>query len=244
MNDRRQWGSGSITVDKRSGRVRLRLRNADLDASRYFNDVEDAELTREAILQSNNPTLGITLREWGETFLEEHDFTESYAETWRSVVVRSCPFIDYALTAITPQDVVSWAQKLPSVPATRSELRDGERNIITFDRPISRGYAKQALSILRSALNAAKNHDPQLIPANPADDVELPNKRHKSTGKVRTKREKQSRVRLDFLPHADCERIFYCTACEADTGTPRHDIEQLVTCPHVPSCTVSHCRAR
>jgi integrase len=36
------------------------------------------------------------------------------------------------------------------------------------------------------------------------------------------------------LPQSDCDRIFYCEACADRTGIPRHDLEQLVECDHVP----------
>jgi integrase len=226
------YGAGSITQDKRDGRWRLRFRNGG-DRSRYFDTLEEAELVRSAYLQIGNADQGMTLRQWFEVFLDEHDFGPSYRWTWNSVIVRACPFIDRPMSLVVPNDVVDFAERLLVTPKTRSEQLNGKRTLVTLTESISRSYAKGALSIVRTALEAAKNRTPQLIPSNPADGIKLPNK-HKKNGKVRTKRAKKSRVRLDFLSAHDCERIFYCEHCAAHSGIPRHDLEQLVRCEHVP----------
>ena len=227
-------GAGSITYDKRDGRFRLRLRIDGKDRSLYFAKRKDAELARRAHAESLNAKVGITLREWGEIWLEEHDFGNSTPATWRSIVVRSAPFIDYPLVDLTSEDIAGWASILPTVKRTRSELRDGKHTLITLDEPISRSYASQALSLVRSCLNAAKNRSPQIITSNPAAEVELPSPGNKATGRIRTKAVKRSRTRIDALPQTDCDRIFYCEHCEAESGIPRHDIEQLVHCHHMP----------
>jgi len=213
-------GAGSITHDKRDGRFRLRLRIDGKDRSLYFAKRADAELARRAHAESLNTSIGITLREWGEIWLDEHDFGTSTPATWRSIVLRSAPFIDYPLVDLTSEDIAGWASNLPTVKRTRSELHNGKQTLVTLDEPISRSYARQALSLVRSCLNAAKNRSPQLIATNPAAEVELPSPRNKATGRIRTKAVKRSRTRIDALPQADCDRIFYCEHCEAASGIP------------------------
>jgi hypothetical protein len=149
-------------------------------------------------------------------------------------VLRSAPFIDYPLVDLTSEDIAAWASILPTVKRTRRELRDGKRKLVTFNEPISRAYAGQALSLVRRCLNAAKKRSPQLITSNPAAEVELPRPRNKATGRIRTKAVKRSRSRIDALPQSDCDRIFYCVDCEAASGIPQHDLEQLVHCHHLP----------
>jgi integrase len=227
---RRQYGMGGIEFDKRTGRYRLRFRSSG--RSLTFATREEAVATRKAIAKAREPTLGITLRQWGEIWLSTYDFGKAIPATWRSLVCRA-PFIDWPLTSLTSGDVAGWAEDLLSMPATRSVLRDGKRSTVMLDRPISREHAKNGLSALRSCLDAAKNRKPQLLTANPAADVALPKPKGRN-GRTRTKKERRNPIKLDFMPQDDCARVFFCAHCEAKTGVPRNDLEQLVRCEHFP----------
>jgi integrase len=232
-HEKRGYGSGSISTDSKTGRTRLRLRNheADVDKSLYFETREEAELVKKAY-EKLNTTLGITLREWGEVWFSEHDYSKSARDTWRSVVSQA-PFIDWPLTRIDAEAVTAWTVDLIEKPASRSVLRRGVRTLVKLDKPISRGYAKGALSYLRVCLQAAVSRIPRLIPKNPAADIKLP-KPKGVNGKIRTKKAKRNHHKLDFLPQPDCSKVFFCAACEEATGVPSYDLEQLVTCKHVP----------
>lgn len=230
-DDKRTYGIGTIYFVAETGRWRFRVRRHGEDRSLFFESYDEAVSTRQAFIELDRGEVGgITLRQWGEIWFSEYDFSDSILHTWRSVVCGAA-FIDAPLRTLDSGEIAGWASDLLERPATRSVLRDGKRTLEILDHPISRSYAKQGLSILRSALNAAKNRKPQIIKTNPAADVEVP--KAKVGGKIRTKRAKRT-SKLDYLEQGDCSRIFYCEHCEAATGVPRTNLEQLVACPHCP----------
>ena len=230
-DDKRTYGIGTIYLVAETGRYRFRVRRDGTDKSLFFDSYDEAVSTRQAFIELDRGEVGgITLRQWGEIWFSEYDFSDSILHTWRSVVCGAA-FIDAPVRTLDSGEIAGWASDLLERPATRSVLRDGKRTLEVLDHPISRSYAKQGLSILRSALNAAKNRKPQLIKSNPAADVEVP--KPKVGGKIRTKRAKRS-TKLDYLVQDDCAKIFYCAHCEAATGVPRTNLEQLVACPHAP----------
>ena len=229
---KRAYGIGTVYFVPETGRWRLRVRRNGSDKSLFFETEEEANMTRQALIELDRGEVsGITLRQWGEIRMSEHDFAPSIAHTWRSVVC-GAPFIDWPLRTIEKTaDIAGWAADLLERPATRSVLHNGKRTLQQLDRPISRNYAKQGLSLLRSALAAAKDRKPQIIKTNPAESVRVP--KPKINGRIRTKRAKRS-AKIDYLPQTDCERIFFCKPCKEATGVPRSNLEQLVACPHVP----------
>lgn len=220
--------SGSITRDKRTGRVRLRFRRQKTevalgnDKSRWFSNPEDAERAKDVIAGAN-AGVGVTLRELIVVRLESMTFADSAADTCRSVIFRA-PFIDRPAHLIEQWDIQQWANALPSIPATRSVLKDGKRTRVALDRPISRAYGKQALSFVRTTFEWAKKQH-RHITVNPADEVTIERATHKKGQKRRTQ---------DFAPHPDCMKAFFCTACEAATGMRCDDVELLCACPHMP----------
>lgn len=226
------YGLGSISQDPRTGRWQLRVRVNGKPRSKTFATEAEAKEMRDAIAQTRSCEEGITLRQWGDVHFEEYAYSKSIRDTWDSLVCKA-PFIDYPLQTITANDITGWTTDLLIKPATRSVLRAGKRTLIELDHPISRNYGKQALSILRTVLNAAKNRKPQLIENNPAADIEMPKGRD-AKGKIRTKRAKRTRTKLDYLPAPDCDRVFWCEDCDSIRGVQDDDLEVLVECPHVP----------
>ena len=233
-DDDKAYGMGTISFDKSVGRWRLRRRVNGTDRSRYFDSKPDAKRARRAIAKAYSVKGGgLTLREWGEIWLEEHDYGTAVPSTWHGIVC-DAPFIDWPLVSITSAHVASFAASLLQKNAKRSVLirGTGKRELITLDRVITRSHAKNALSALRSCLNAAKNREVQLIATNPAADVELPAATSKN-GKKRTKAVQKTSGAPDFLPQDDCRKIFFCTKCEERTGVSSEDLEQLVRCEHM-----------
>jgi hypothetical protein len=139
---RRNYGKGSITFVRRTGRHRLRIRQNGRDRSLYFDSVEEAVAMQEAIVAARDCEEGVTLRQWGDIWLSMFDFGDAVPNTWKSLVC-SAPFIDWPLHTITSNDVAGWAESLLSKPATRSVLRNGKRKLATLDHAIARSYAKE-----------------------------------------------------------------------------------------------------
>lgn len=230
---RARYGHGQIEYDERSGRWRLRYRSQN--KSYWFDTEQEAINRRTAIALADRHDQGLTVRQWIEIWLDEHDFGKGVVATVKALIINTdaarCPaFIDWPLVSVASGDIAGWAVQLVNTLKTRSELRHGERTTVTLDEPIVRSYAKSGLSALRSALDAAKNRKPQLIRVNPAAEVELPSPKAKN-GKKRTKKVKKNAAKLDFLPQHDCARIFFCEACGVSSYD---DLEKLVTCEHCP----------
>lgn len=232
-------GAGSIDYDKKSGRWRLRWRNAPLRKPLWFATREAAERHRNAIAVEAAPG-GTTVRQLIDVYVMEHDLSKAVLGTISALITcdpvgtvdRGPEFIDEVAENVEPADVAKWAVKLVGLSKTRSVLDNGERTLIQVDGFITRPYAKSALSALRCMFEANKNRDPQLVTKNPAADIGLPSAKNKN-GKKRTKKVKRT-SKVEFLPQADCARVFFCEACEQASGVPRTDLEQLVRCQHVP----------
>lgn len=228
---KRQYGIGaSISYDPRTDRYRVRYR--DTGKSIWFDTRQDADNLLTAIAKAGDKAFGITVRELGELWLAEHDFSRAVVRTWRALVCRS-HFIDWPASTLLDSDIIKWTHALVKQKKMRSVLKDGKRTLLERDDVIERSYAKSGLSALRSCLKWASNSDPKLVDKNVAAEVELPSARSKN-GKVRTKKAKKKRSALDFMPQRDCVKVFFCEHCAAVSGLASDDLEQLVRCEHFP----------
>src|SRR5262245_53382967 len=115
---RRAWGKGSITTQAGRKRVRVRVNGKRRDIG-YFDDEGTAERVLNAVHLSRDVREGITLRLWGEVYLEsirDHRAIRSTTNTWRSVIL-DAPFVDYPLDELSLPLINNWASKV--LPYTR-----------------------------------------------------------------------------------------------------------------------------
>jgi integrase len=220
------FGLGTVSFDATHGRWRYRLRIGGKDTSAWFATEQEAKDARE-VYATKLDVIGVTLAELCEERLIEVSFTASAHDTVRSLIL-SDDIAKRAAHAIEDWDVREWVKRTSKKRATRSVLANGKRTRVELDHVISRDYVKQALSFIRGTYDWARNHY-RHIKSNPAKDVRVERSQHK-----KEQPRKKGKYGYDYLPSPDCAKVFFCADCEAKSGVRSDDIEQLVTCPHVP----------
>lgn len=242
MSDvKRPDGTGSKFYDKqrRKWRIRFTVDGVRKPFGSFATEADADEAL--ANLQAEAPQVGITLRQWGEVHLDALR-TEGYRSyksiewVWRSVIC-DAPFIDWPLDSIKREDIVRWVKRLQKTQKKkRSVLVNGERTTVVTNEPISRSYARNALSALRGAFASAIDNDPPLITHNPCGAAKrgVPDPVHDVKVPEDRSQNKKTVNKLDYLPQPDVERVLRCKACESKHGRSAYDVELLQACPHMP----------
>ncbi len=173
-----------------------------------FGAQEEAELFRAGceILYGATPTL--TLGGYGEGWLDrrelsrEHRAIDTERSLWRTHV-EGTPLADMPLRVVTRKHVKAWVDALKAKKARAAHRRGDTPEAPRFtERPLSRSVIRQALVLVRQALQAAV--EDELIEANPAKDVQA--------GKVATVDDGWT-----FLATAEIGEVLGCEAIPEDT---------------------------
>lgn len=173
------YGRGTITEVQRKRGPGYRVKVPDGQGGEKsigtFDTLEEAEAMRDAanIVRAELP-VGVTLREYGETYLGRHSSKASAGDDrsrWHAIVM-DAPFADCPLALLTRSEVRDWARALPGSKAKRSVLEHGTRRTIETGRTRSRQTALHALGLLRRCIGEAVEDGH--LEANVAEGVRIP----------------------------------------------------------------------
>ena len=181
---RRTAGGGSIDV-RPSGKHRVRLTFADgRRKNANFDTKEEAEKFLNAALveiaeAGIAPTGALTLKVWGEKWLDRREETGTHRaidterSTWKCHIA-TAPFADWPLANIARRDVKEWVVALSRKKALAPAAWKAGTPKRT-SRPLSRQSVVHALNLLRKCL-ADAIEDEVLKGDNPAKDVRVPSR--------------------------------------------------------------------
>ena len=213
---RRTPGTGSVDALP-SGRYRVRVRGADgrqLSLGAYPTEPEArAVLTaalRTLITERAAPTGPMTLRAWGERWLEQREADgirgiDQERSVW-SVHVLNHALADLPLREITRRNVVGWLADVRATEALRPKRGGGHA---PSGAPVSRRVAGHALRLLRGALKSAR--DAELVPSDATSGVTHPRAQVRSEERW-TYLTAEEIARIEAAPVPRTERAVYLVA--------------------------------
>lgn len=191
-----------------SGGWRVRFRTPDgKRRSMTFRTAEEAELFRVGCEQLYGGVPTLTLGGYGEGWLDrrelsrEHRAIDTERSLWRTHVAGTT-LAEMPLRVVTRRHVKDWVDALKAKKARaafrREDPTEGPRYT---ERPLSRSVVRQALVLVRQALQGAV--EDELITANPAKDVQV--------GRVATPDDTWT-----FLTAAEVDQVVTCSALPDD----------------------------
>jgi integrase len=180
---------GSITrYRRRDGSVCYRARTTidGREVSCGLHDTVEAAneaITRVQRLARRSAAIGLTLEGWGPVWLERRELDATHRAVrqdrslWRTHVA-AAHFYRWPLRRIGRPDVVRWLRQLEETEAmaTRTTGRGAAREtvLVPTGRKLSRSVIRNALSVLRQALQDALDEGRGGLRANVARDVHVP----------------------------------------------------------------------
>lgn len=173
------YGAGSITFEAGKWRVRISDGSGQkVTIGRYASEHEAKQMRDAALLARADAGVGMTVRRFGDVWLRQLEHLKSVRgirSTWRSIIL-GAPFIDEPVATLSRAEIESWASGLTGKHKKRSVLRDGQRETVELDAPISRKTATNALNYLQLCLSAGRKAGH--CTENPAEDVAVPRDRN------------------------------------------------------------------
>ena len=141
-------------------RARLCISGKFISLGQYATRAE-AESVVKAARAAAKETNRRSLRWWGEIWLNERDSDPHYRgvakerSKWDRHVVGFAHFADWPLKKIKRRDVVAWVKRLQKREAVTVKVIGGEKVLAPTGRRLARSTCKQALALLKRALNEA-----------------------------------------------------------------------------------------
>ncbi len=183
MATRREYGTGKISFEKKTGRYRARLQHEGQTIACGTHPTREAaevalasvrkRLTQDAIVVG-----GATLNDFAETWIKrrEAEGKRDDESRWNSHV-RDDMLGRKPVVAIHPADISAWVDRLAN---KRAKKGNGHKTLDA--RKLSRQTCQNALNMLRSCLERAKEIG--IIQTNPAHGIKLPDRAIDKQAKV------------------------------------------------------------
>ena len=171
----------------KSGRFKAQIRRGGKAVSLgRFDTPREASIVYQAALEQKREEeragarapRGLTLRAYGERWLEERELRERANYNahedklrWNRHVVDS-EFIDLTLRSIKREHIWRWVREVARRPAMNTKIVGGEKVLTPKGHTLSERSVRNCLNLLRVALGEAV--DAGLIKVNPADGLRVP----------------------------------------------------------------------
>ena len=173
------YGRGSIDLDSRTGRYRIRIpdgRGGKFRVPGSWGTRAEAEAARQAALEVRDEKWepGVTLEQYGWRWLDKIEKTgkrdiRNDRSRWNAFICQRSEFADQPIHMIVRSDIRDWVRSLMTATIRRS---DGGNKVVEGTRTLNRKTIGKALGQLRRCLDEAVEDG--YIETNPAKDVRVP----------------------------------------------------------------------